>query len=131
MRKFCKSEWGKNPDPKKHSGALHFLYLFDLCLISRIISKGNKFGTLTVLILLSVHSRASSLASLVTSSDASAMALAQAIRSLLVPPSPRTNCDKRPINKAIFLAAAIMSLSLLDHWRTSWCKPCAATWWLK
>ena len=46
---------------------------------------------LTVLILLSVHSLARSFASLVTSSDASAMLLAQAIRSFLEPPSPLTN----------------------------------------
>ena len=43
---------------------------------------------LTVLILLSVHSLASSLASLVTSSEASAIALAQSIRSFFEPPSP-------------------------------------------
>ena len=43
---------------------------------------------LTVLILLSVHSLASSLASLVTSSEASAIALAQSIRSFFDPPSP-------------------------------------------
>ena len=40
---------------------------------------------LTVLILLSVHSMASSLASLVTSSEASAMAFAMAINSFLLP----------------------------------------------
>ena len=45
-------------------------------------------NTLTILILLSVHSWASSLARRVTSSEASAIALAQSIRSLLVPPSP-------------------------------------------
>ena len=43
---------------------------------------------LTVLILLSVHSLASSLAILVTSSEASAIALAQSIRSFFDPPSP-------------------------------------------
>ena len=42
-------------------------------------------GQLTVLILLSVHSIASSLASLVTSSDASAIALAMEISSFLLP----------------------------------------------
>ena len=82
--------------------------------------------SLTVRILLSVHSRASSLASRVTSSEASAMALAQAIKSRLVPPSPRTSWDRRPISKAIFLAAAMIALSLLDHCFTSWCRPCAA-----
>ena len=41
--------------------------------------------SLTVLILLSVHSLASSLASLVTSSEDSAMALAMEISSLLLP----------------------------------------------
>ena len=44
--------------------------------------------TFTILILLSVHSCASSLARRVTSSDASAIAFAQSMRSLLEPPSP-------------------------------------------
>lgn len=70
----------------------------------------------TVRMRLSVHSRASSLARRVTSSLASAIALAQAMRSRFEPPwSPRTNCDSRPISRAIFLAAAMISLSLLDH----------------
>jgi len=45
-------------------------------------------NVLTILILLSVHSWASSLARRVTSSDASAIAFAQSMRSLLEPPSP-------------------------------------------
>ena len=80
----------------------------------------------TVRIRLSVHCRANSLANRVTSSDASAIALAQAIRSRLLPPSPRTSWDRRPIKRAILLAAAMISLSLEDHCRTSWCKPWAA-----
>ena len=76
-------------------------------------------GILTVLILLSVHSLACSLANRVTSSDASAIAFAQAIKSAFVPPSPLTNCDKRAIRRAIFFAAAIIALSLLDQCLTS------------
>merc|ERR1719510_2064131 len=79
-----------------------------------------------VLILLSVHSLASSLASLVTSSEDSAMALAMEISSLLLPLSSWTNCDSLAMSKAIFLAAAMMSLSLLLHCLTSWCSSCAA-----
>ena len=45
----------------------------------------NYNDIVTVLILLSVHSLASSLASLVTSSDDSAIALAMEMRSLLLP----------------------------------------------
>lgn len=40
--------------------------------------------------------------------------------------SVRTSSDRRAISTAIRFAAAIISLSLDDHWRTSWCKPCAA-----
>uniref|UniRef100_A0A6B0UF92 Uncharacterized protein n=1 Tax=Ixodes ricinus TaxID=34613 RepID=A0A6B0UF92_IXORI len=76
-----------------------------------------------VLMRLSVHMRASSFARRVTSSDASAICLAQAIRSFLVPPSPRTSWLRRAIRMAILLAAAMISLSLLDHCRTSWCRP--------
>merc|ERR1719219_1335569 len=79
-----------------------------------------------VLIRLSVHSLASSLASLVTSSEDSAMALAMEISSLLLPLSSWTNCDSLAMSKAIFLAAAMMSLSLLLHCLTSWCSSCAA-----
>ena len=43
---------------------------------------------LTVLILLSVHSAASRLASLVTTADCWAIALAVSIKSFLLPPSP-------------------------------------------
>lgn len=73
----------------------------------------------TVLILLSVHNLACSLANRVTSSEASAIAFAQAIKSFLVPPSPRTNCDNRAIKRAIFLAAAMISLSFDDQCLTS------------
>ena len=82
--------------------------------------------TLTVLILLSVHSLANSLAILVTSSDASAMAFAQAISSLLELASSPTSWESLAISNAIFLAAEIMSLSLLDHCFTSWCRSWAA-----
>ena len=50
-----------------------------------VVSNENSKVLLTVLILLSVHSLASSLASLVTSSEDSAMALAMEISSLLLP----------------------------------------------
>lgn len=63
-----------------------------------------------VLILLSVHCLATSLASLVTSSDALAMSLAHWISARLLPLPPRTSRDISAISRAIRLAAAMMSL---------------------
>ena len=86
---------------------------------------------ITVLMRLSVHSLASSLAILVTSSDDSAMDFAQAIRSFLLPESSWTSWESRAMRRAIFLAAAMMSLSLLDHCFTSWWRSWAAICWQK
>lgn len=84
----------------------------------------NKF----VRILLSVHSRANCFAMRVTSALASAIALAVAISSLLLPLSSLwTSSERRAINSAILRAAAINSLSFADHWRTSRCRLWAAT----
>lgn len=81
-----------------------------------------------VLILLSVHSLASALAILVTSSEASAINLAVAISSRLLPfESWWTSSERRAINTAMRFAAAIISLSFDDHWRTSWWRPWAAS----
>lgn len=63
-----------------------------------------------VLILLSVHCLATSLASLVTSSEALAMSLAHWINARLLPLPPRTSRDISAISRAIRLAAAMMSL---------------------
>ncbi len=82
---------------------------------------------LTILMRLSVHSFASSLAILVTSSEASAMDFAQEMSSLLLLASLPTSCDSLAMRRAILLAAAMMSLSLLDHCLTSWCRSWAAS----
>jgi len=77
----------------------------------------------TILILMSVQSLAMWTASLVTSSDESAMAFEQSIRSFFVPPSPRTSCESLAMRIAILLAAATMSFSWLDHCFSSLCSP--------
>lgn len=80
-----------------------------------------------VLMRLSVHSRANAFAKRVTSSEASAINLAVAMSSRLLPfESWWTSSDNRAINTAMRLAAAIISLSFDDHWRTSWWSPWAA-----
>lgn len=63
-----------------------------------------------VLMRLSVHCLATSLASLVTSSEALAMSLAHWIIARLFPLPPRTSRDISAISRAIRLAAAMMSL---------------------
>ena len=45
---------------------------------------------------------------------------------LLAPLSSRTSSDSLAISRAIFFAAAIMSLSFDDHCFTSWWRSCAA-----
>lgn len=97
---------------------------------------------LTVLILISVQSLASWTANLVTSSEESAIALEQLMRSFkfnikitiffstkltfLVPPSPLTNCDSLAIRMAILFAAATISFSCELHCFSSLCKLWAA-----
>lgn len=63
-----------------------------------------------VLIRLSVHCLATSLANRVTSSEALAMSLAHWISARLVPLPPLTSRDISAINRAMRLAAAMMSL---------------------
>lgn len=63
-----------------------------------------------VRIRLSVHCLATSLASLVTSSEALAISLAHWISARLFPLPPRTSRDISAISRAIRLAAAMMSL---------------------
>lgn len=63
-----------------------------------------------VLMRLSVHCLATSLASLVTSSEALAMSFAHWINARLFPLPPRTSRDISAISRAIRLAAAMMSL---------------------
>uniref|UniRef100_A0A182QPQ9 Uncharacterized protein n=1 Tax=Anopheles farauti TaxID=69004 RepID=A0A182QPQ9_9DIPT len=74
-----------------------------------------------------VGMRSHTCSSRVTSSDASAICFAVAISSRLLPfESARTSSDNRAISTAIRLAAAMISLSFDDHWRTSWWSPWAA-----
>ena len=67
-----------------------------------------------VLIRLSVHCLATSLANRVTSSEALAMSLAHWISARLVPLPPLTSRDISAINRAMRLAAAMMSLPWRD-----------------
>ncbi|TNN56141.1 AP-3 complex subunit mu-1 [Liparis tanakae] len=82
--------------------------------VSRLEMFGEKYkpfkGVKLVLMRLSVHCLATSLASLVTSSEALAMSLAHWIIARLFPLPPRTSRDISAISRAIRLAAAMMSL---------------------
>lgn len=78
---------------------------------------GEDFDSgLTVRMRLSVHSRANCLARRVTSSDASAINLAVAINSRLLPfESECTSSERRAMSTAMRFAAAMISLSFDDH----------------
>lgn len=88
-----------------------------------------------VRIRLSVHCLATSLASLVTSSEALAISLAHWISARLFPLPPRTSRDISAISRAIRLAAAMMSLpcggegrAIREPWASYWKR---SPFWIK
>lgn len=104
---------------KRKKGQLYFKAEFSACVCPHVF-------VLTcsrlVLIRLSVHCLATSLASLVTSSEALAMSLAHWISARLFPLPPRTSRDISAMSRAIRLAAAMMSLPCERGWGNKSCE---------